>query len=64
MLEKSSKSIWSTSPFKKYLPTTNIGWSNLFLKDCTIWNWPMLEQFVKDGNPWEESHTEAVGKCE
>ena len=28
-------------------------WSSLFLKDCTPWKGPMLEQFVKNRSPWE-----------
>ena len=28
-------------------------WSSLFLKDCTPWKGPMLEQFVKNCSPWE-----------
>ena len=28
-------------------------WSSLFLKDCTPWKGPMLEQFVKNSSPWE-----------
>jgi len=29
------------------------GWSNLFLKDCTPWKGPTLEQFVEDCLLWE-----------
>ena len=28
-------------------------WSSLFLKDCTPWKGPMLEQFMKNCSPWE-----------
>ncbi|TRZ13652.1 hypothetical protein HGM15179_013468 [Zosterops borbonicus] len=28
-------------------------WSRLFLKDCTPWKGPMLEQFMKNCNLWE-----------
>ncbi|KAK4832385.1 LOW QUALITY PROTEIN: hypothetical protein QYF61_022240 [Mycteria americana] len=28
-------------------------WSSLFLKDCTLWKGPMLEQFMKNCSPWE-----------
>ena len=28
-------------------------WSSLFLKDCTPWKGPMLEQLVKNCSPWE-----------
>jgi len=27
--------------------------SSLFLKDCTPWKGPMLEQFMEDCSPWE-----------
>ena len=28
-------------------------WSSLFLKDCTPWKGPTLEQFVKNCSVWE-----------
>ena len=28
-------------------------WSSLFLKDCTLWEGPMLEQFMKSCSLWE-----------
>ncbi|GAB0208359.1 AN1-type zinc finger protein 5-like [Grus japonensis] len=28
-------------------------WSSLFLKDCTLWKGPTLEQFLKTCSPWE-----------
>ncbi|GAB0208729.1 zinc finger and BTB domain-containing protein 5 [Grus japonensis] len=28
-------------------------WSSLFLKVCTLWKRPTLEQFVKNCSPWE-----------
>ena len=28
-------------------------WSSLFLKDCTPWEGPTLEQLVKNCSPWE-----------
>jgi len=28
-------------------------WSSLFLKHCTLWKGPMLEQSVEDCIPWE-----------
>ena len=28
-------------------------WSSLFLKDCTLWKGPMVEQFIKNCSPWE-----------
>ncbi|KAM9591242.1 uncharacterized protein ACIBXB_006115 [Morphnus guianensis] len=28
-------------------------WSSPFLKDCTPWKGPMLEQFMKNCSPWE-----------
>ena len=30
-------------------------WSSLFLKDCTLWKGPMLEQLMKNCSLWEES---------
>ena len=37
-------------------PTGDPRWSSLFLKDCSPWKGPMLEQFVKDCLPWEGYH--------
>ncbi|XP_075356581.1 uncharacterized protein LOC142409205 [Mycteria americana] len=34
-------------------PIGNPRWSSLFLKDCTLWKGPTLEQFVKNCSPWE-----------
>ena len=34
-------------------PVGDPRWSSLFLKDCTPWMGPMLEQFVKNCSPWE-----------
>lgn len=34
-------------------PVRNPCWSSLFLKDCTPWKGPMLEQFMKNCNLWE-----------
>ncbi|KAK4830527.1 hypothetical protein QYF61_011506 [Mycteria americana] len=31
----------------------SLGWSSLFLKDCTPWKGPTLEQFVKNCSLWE-----------
>ncbi|GAB0209457.1 hypothetical protein GRJ2_003411400 [Grus japonensis] len=31
----------------------NPHWTSLFLKDCTLWKGPMLEQFVKNCSLWE-----------
>jgi len=39
-------------------------WSSLFLRDCTPWKGPMLEQFVKDCLPWEGPHAGARAECE
>ena len=54
-------------------------WSSLFLKDCTLWKGPildqylkncslweglMLEQFVKDCIPWERPRAGAGQECE
>ncbi|GAB0207522.1 hypothetical protein GRJ2_003217900 [Grus japonensis] len=48
-----------TSPCWSRLSGTTCGltgdsrWSSLFLKDCTLWKGPMLEQFVKNCSLWE-----------
>ena len=34
-------------------------WSSLFLKDCTPWEGPTLEQLVEDCLPWEGPHAGA-----
>ncbi|GAB0196097.1 hypothetical protein GRJ2_002075000 [Grus japonensis] len=34
-------------------PVGDPRWSSLFLKDCTLWKGPTLEQFVKNCSPWE-----------
>ena len=33
-------------------------WSTLFLKDCTPWKGPMLEQFLKNCSSWVGSMLE------
>ena len=33
---------------------------SLFLKGCTLWKGPMLEQFVKNCSPWEGLTLEKV----
>ena len=60
--------------WKELRPVGHPHWSSLFLKGCTLWKGPMLEQFlrkcnlregctleysVKDFIPWEGSYTEA-----
>ncbi|PKU45537.1 suppression of tumorigenicity 5 protein isoform x4 [Limosa lapponica baueri] len=34
-------------------PVGDPHWTSLFLKDCTLWKGPMLEQFIKNCTPWE-----------
>jgi len=34
-------------------PAGDPHWSSLFLKDCSPWKGPTLEQFVKNCSPWE-----------
>ncbi|GAB0181320.1 hypothetical protein GRJ2_000597300 [Grus japonensis] len=34
-------------------PVGDPRWSSLFLKVCTLWKGPMLEQFVKNCSQWE-----------
>ena len=40
-------------------PAGHLRWSSLFLKDCTPWGGPVLEQFMKDCLPWEGPHAGA-----
>jgi len=39
-------------------------WSSLFLKDCTLWEGPTLEQFMEDCVLWEGPHAGAGAECE
>ena len=34
-------------------PTGDPRWNSLFLKDCTPWKGPTLEQFVENYSPWK-----------
>jgi len=34
-------------------PMGDAHWSRLFLKDCTSWIGPMLEQFIRNCSLWE-----------
>ena len=34
-------------------PVGDPRWSSLFLKDCTLWKGPTLEQFMKNCSLWE-----------
>ena len=44
---------WSRFAGRACDPMGDPRWSSLFLKDCTPWMGPMLEQFVKNCSPWE-----------
>ena len=44
---------WSKFAGRTCDPTGDPRWSSLFLKDCTPWKGPTLEQFVKNCSPWE-----------
>ena len=44
---------WSRFAGRTWDPAGDPRWSSLFLKDCTPWMGPMLEQFVKNCSPWE-----------
>jgi len=44
---------WSRLAGRACDPLGDPRWSSLFLKDCTLWEGPMLEQFVKSCSPWE-----------
>ena len=49
--EKSPR--WSRFAGRTCDPVGDPRWSSLFLKDCTLWKGPTLEQFVKNCSPWE-----------
>jgi len=49
--ERSSR--WRRFSGRTCDPMGDPRWSNLFLKDCTLWKGPMLGQFVKSCSPWE-----------
>jgi len=73
-----------SSPWSRFVgrtcdPVGDPCWNSLFLRDCTPWKGPTLEQFVKnfspwegftldkfkeDCLPWEEPHTGAGEECE
>ena len=44
---------WSRFAGRTCDPVGDPGWSSLFLKDCTPWKGPTLEQFVKNCSLWE-----------
>ena len=44
---------WSRFAGRTCDPMGDPRWSSLFLKDCTPWKGPTLEQFVKNCSPWE-----------
>jgi len=44
---------WSRFPGSTYDPVEDLCGSSLFLKNCTLWKGPILEQFVKNCSPWE-----------
>ena len=44
---------WSRFAGRACDPAGDPRWSSLFLKDCTPWKGPTLEQFVKNCSPWE-----------
>ena len=45
---------WSRFAGRTCDPVGDPHWSSLFLKDCTPWMGPMLEQFVKNCSAWEK----------
>ena len=70
---------WSRFAGRTCDPAGDPRWSRLFLKDCTSWKGPTLEQFVKncslwegltvekfmdDCLPWEGPHAGAGEECE
>ena len=44
---------WSRFAGRTCDPAGDPRWSSLFLKDCTPWKEPTLEQFVKNCSLWE-----------
>ena len=44
---------WSSFSGRTCDPLEDSRWSNVLLKDCTLWKGPTLEQFVKNCSPWE-----------
>ena len=44
---------WSRFALRACDPVGDPRWRSLFLKDCTPWKGPTLEQFVKSCSPWE-----------
>ncbi|GAB0184449.1 zinc finger and BTB domain-containing protein 5 [Grus japonensis] len=65
---------WSRFAVRACDPVGDPCWSSLFLKVCTPWKGPMLEQLVKSCSPWEgltlekevttESGIEVLGNVE
>jgi len=70
---------WSGFAGRTSDPVGDPRWNSLFLKDCTPWKGPTLEQFVKncslwegltlekfmqDCLPWEGPHSGAGAECE
>ena len=52
-LWRKSSPCWSRFAGRTCDPAGDPCWSSLFLKDCTLWKGPTLEQFVKNCSPWE-----------
>ena len=44
---------WSRFAGRACDPMGDPRWSSLFLKDCTLWKGPTLEQFMKNCSLWE-----------
>ena len=44
---------WSSSAGRSCDPAGDPHWSGVFLKGCTPWKGPALEQFVEQCSPWE-----------
>ncbi|KAJ7402343.1 hypothetical protein BTVI_87375 [Pitangus sulphuratus] len=53
---KGPADLWKEEPTLEQVycePMGDPNWSSLFLKDCTTWKGPTLEQFVKNCSLWE-----------
>ncbi|GAB0203581.1 hypothetical protein GRJ2_002823700 [Grus japonensis] len=52
-LQPCGKPTLEQAPGRTGDPVGDPRWSSLFLKGCTPWKGPTLEQLVKDCSPWE-----------
>jgi len=55
---------WSRFAGRTCDPVGDPHWSSLFLKDCTLWEGPMLERFMDDCLQWMRPHSPLLLQCE